>query len=161
MEFVKNFTQPDFQAKNFTPSISPSFNSFSKKKTQKMSENGEIYTAGKNFTLPLALTGWTNSTSGMFSKTVTLMETVEIDFHHTSVFPAVRFIISSSIAPHKIFFRQTGSKSPSPMDSQDLPHPNRFKIFFSNNWFTRSSSAKQFQSLLPQKWIHKILFNVH
>ena len=28
-----------------------------------MSENGEIYTAGKNFTLPLALTGWTNSTS--------------------------------------------------------------------------------------------------
>ena len=29
-----------------------------------MSENGEIYTAGKNFTLPPALTGWTNSTSG-------------------------------------------------------------------------------------------------
>ena len=29
-----------------------------------MSENGEIYTAGKNFTLPLAVTGWTNSTSG-------------------------------------------------------------------------------------------------
>ena len=28
-----------------------------------MSENGEIYTAGKNFTLPRALTGWTNSTS--------------------------------------------------------------------------------------------------
>ena len=28
-----------------------------------MSENGEIYTAGKYFTLPLALTGWTNSTS--------------------------------------------------------------------------------------------------
>ena len=28
-----------------------------------MSENGEIYTAGKNFTLPLALTAWTNSTS--------------------------------------------------------------------------------------------------
>ena len=35
-----------------------------RKKTQKMSENGEIYTAGKNFTLPPALTGWTNSTSG-------------------------------------------------------------------------------------------------
>ena len=32
MEFVKNFTPPDFQAKNFTPSISPSFNSFSDKK---------------------------------------------------------------------------------------------------------------------------------
>ena len=28
-----------------------------------MSENGEIYTAGKNFTLPPALTRWTNSTS--------------------------------------------------------------------------------------------------
>ena len=32
MEFDKNFTPPDFQAKNFTPSISPNFNSFSKKK---------------------------------------------------------------------------------------------------------------------------------
>ena len=29
-----------------------------------MSENGEIYTAGKNFTLSPAPTGWTNSTSG-------------------------------------------------------------------------------------------------
>ena len=28
-----------------------------------MSENGEIYTACKNFTLPPALTAWTNSTS--------------------------------------------------------------------------------------------------
>ena len=27
-----------------------------------MSENGEIYTAGKNFTLPPAVTAWTNST---------------------------------------------------------------------------------------------------
>ena len=64
MKFVKNFTPPDFQAKNFTPSISPNFNSFSKKKHKKMSENGEIYTAGKNFTLPPALTALTNSTSG-------------------------------------------------------------------------------------------------
>ena len=32
-----------------------------------MSENGEIYTAGKNFTLPLALTAWTNSTSDYLS----------------------------------------------------------------------------------------------
>ena len=32
-------------------------------KTQKMSENGEIYTAGKNFTLPPALTALTNSNS--------------------------------------------------------------------------------------------------
>ena len=30
-----------------------------------MSENGEIYTAGKNFTLPPALTAWTNSTSAV------------------------------------------------------------------------------------------------
>ena len=28
-----------------------------------MSENGKIYTTGKNFTLPLAVTAWTNSTS--------------------------------------------------------------------------------------------------
>ena len=28
-----------------------------------MSDTGEIYTAGKNFTLPPALTTWTNSTS--------------------------------------------------------------------------------------------------
>ena len=28
-----------------------------------MSENGEIYTADKNFTLPPTVTGWTNSTS--------------------------------------------------------------------------------------------------
>ena len=63
MEFVQNFTPPDFQAKIFTPPISPDFNSFSKKKTQKMSENGEINTAGKNFTLPPAVTAWTNSTS--------------------------------------------------------------------------------------------------
>ena len=35
MEFVQKFTPPDFQAKNFTPSISPNFNSFSGEKTQK------------------------------------------------------------------------------------------------------------------------------
>ena len=39
MEFVKKFTPPDFQAKNFTPSISPNFNSFSGKKTQKNTKN--------------------------------------------------------------------------------------------------------------------------
>ena len=64
MEFVKNFTPPDFQAKNFTPSISTNFNSFSGEKTQKMSENGETYTAGKNFTMQPAVTALTNSTSG-------------------------------------------------------------------------------------------------
>ena len=31
----KNLTLPDFQAKNFTPSISPNFNSFSEKNTKK------------------------------------------------------------------------------------------------------------------------------
>ena len=30
-----------------------------------MSENGEIYTTGKNFTLSPALTAWTNSTSAL------------------------------------------------------------------------------------------------
>ena len=34
-----------------------------KTQTQKMSEKVEIYTAGKNLTLPPAVTGWTNSTS--------------------------------------------------------------------------------------------------
>ena len=63
MEFVKKCTPPDFRAKNFTPSISPNFNSFRKKKHKKMSENGENYTAGKNFTLPPAMTALTNLTS--------------------------------------------------------------------------------------------------
>ena len=35
MEFVQNFTPLDFRVKNFTPSISPNFNSFSKKKHNK------------------------------------------------------------------------------------------------------------------------------
>ena len=35
MEFVQNFTPLDFQVKNFTSSISPNFNSFSKKKHKK------------------------------------------------------------------------------------------------------------------------------
>ena len=35
MEFVQKFTPPDFQAKSFTPSISPNFNSFSDKNTKK------------------------------------------------------------------------------------------------------------------------------
>ena len=80
MEFVQKFTLPDFQAKNFTPSISPNFNSFSGKKHKKMSENGEIYTAGKNFTLPPAVTAWTNSTSGV---TVQLSRKKEKETFHT------------------------------------------------------------------------------
>ena len=35
MEFVQKFTPPDFRAKNFTPSISPNLNSFSKRKHKK------------------------------------------------------------------------------------------------------------------------------
>ena len=62
----KKITPPDFQAKRFTPSISPIFNSFSKKKTQTMSENGDINTAGKNFTLPPAVTAVANLTSGVY-----------------------------------------------------------------------------------------------
>ena len=60
MEFVQKFTPLDFQVKNLTPSILPYFNSFRKNKTQKMSGNGEIYTAGKNFTLPPAVTNLTS-----------------------------------------------------------------------------------------------------
>ena len=65
MAFVKNFTQPNFHAKNFAPSIHL-ISAVLVRKTQKMSENGEIYTAGKNFTLPPAVTAWTNSTSGRY-----------------------------------------------------------------------------------------------
>ena len=36
MRFVQNFTPLDFQVKTFTPSISPNFNSFSKKKHKKL-----------------------------------------------------------------------------------------------------------------------------
>ena len=64
MKFVKKFTPPDSQAKNFTPLILPNFNSFGDKNT-KMSKNGEIYTAGKKFTLPPAVTALTNSISGV------------------------------------------------------------------------------------------------
>ena len=46
MEFVQNFTPPDFQVKNFTLS-----------KTQKISENGEIFTAGNKFYTPAGTDG--------------------------------------------------------------------------------------------------------
>ena len=38
-----------------------------------MSENGEIYSAGKNFTLPPALTAWTNSTSALTQQNLFLL----------------------------------------------------------------------------------------
>ena len=68
MRFVQNFTPPDFQAKNFTLSISTNFNNFSDKNTNKMSENGEIYTTGIYFTLPPAVTALTNLTSAKGKK---------------------------------------------------------------------------------------------
>ena len=73
MEFVKKFTPPDFHAKNFTPSISPNFNSVSRKKTQKISENGEIYAAGKNFTLPPVVTVVTSLTSALANNGLTAL----------------------------------------------------------------------------------------
>ena len=63
VEFVQNFTPPDFQAKNLHRQFHLILTVLVRK-TQKMSENGEIYTTGKNFTLLPALTAWTNSTSG-------------------------------------------------------------------------------------------------
>ena len=54
--------------KNFTSIFSPNFNSFGDKNTQKMSENGNIYTASKNFTLSPAVTAVTNLTSASSRK---------------------------------------------------------------------------------------------
>ena len=63
MKFVQNFTPPDFQVKNSTPSISPNFNSFSKKKHKKIVKMEKFTPLATNFTLPPGLTGWTNFTS--------------------------------------------------------------------------------------------------
>ena len=63
MKFVQNFTPPDFQAKNFTPSISPNLNSFSKKKHKKWVKMKKFTVLHKNFILPLAVTAVTNLTS--------------------------------------------------------------------------------------------------
>ena len=50
-----------------------------------MSENGEIYTAGKNFTLPPAVTAVTSSTSGMSYivpvNAVLRLSLIIIDYH--------------------------------------------------------------------------------
>ena len=91
MEFVQKFTPPDFRVKNFTLSILPYFSSFSGKKTQKLSENGEIYSAGKNFTLLPALTAWTNSTSVVTYMTLTKLES------NISQLPFVSFAIASNL----------------------------------------------------------------
>ena len=58
-----NIQKSYFQTWNLSKILHRRIFSFSKKKHKKMSENGEIYSAGKNFTLPPALTALTNSTS--------------------------------------------------------------------------------------------------
>ena len=66
MKFVQNFTPPDFQVKNFTPPISPNFNSFSKKKHKKLVKMEKFTPLATNFTLPPAVTAGTNLTSAMY-----------------------------------------------------------------------------------------------
>ena len=69
-DLSKKFTLLDFWDKNFTPLISPNFKSFGDKTQKQICENGEIYTADKNFTLPPEVTARTNSTSewaGMYN----------------------------------------------------------------------------------------------
>ena len=65
MRFVKNFTPPEFQAKNFTPLFLPNFNSPGDKNTKKMIENGDFYTASKNFTLLPVMTNLTSAVYGV------------------------------------------------------------------------------------------------
>ena len=48
MEFVQKFTPLDFQVKNFTPSILPNFNSFSKKKNKKWVKMEKFTLIAKN-----------------------------------------------------------------------------------------------------------------
>ena len=64
---IQNFTPTDFQAKNFTPQIQ-SFSDNNKKKSKICFFSGEIYTAGKSFTLPLGVTGGTNLHSAIKHK---------------------------------------------------------------------------------------------
>ena len=62
MRFVKKFTPPDFQAKDFTSVISLTFNSFCDKNT-KVSVFSRYLHYWQNFTLPAAVTAVTNLTS--------------------------------------------------------------------------------------------------
>ena len=55
-EICPKFCAAGFSGIFFTSSISPNFNNYCDKSTKKMSENGEIYTIGKKFSLPLAVT---------------------------------------------------------------------------------------------------------
>ena len=62
-EICPKFYTTGFSGIFFTSSISPNFNNYCDKSTKKMSENGEIYTIGKKFSLPLAVTAGKNFTS--------------------------------------------------------------------------------------------------
>ena len=65
-DLPKKITPPDLQAKNLHRQFYLISTVLVTKKTQKISENEEIYTAGKSFTLPSAVTALTNSTSVYF-----------------------------------------------------------------------------------------------
>ena len=63
MRLVKKFTPPDFRQKILHPYFHRISTVWVKKTPKKMSENGDIYTPSKNFTLPPAVTAVTNLTS--------------------------------------------------------------------------------------------------
>ena len=63
MTFVKNFTPPDFQAKDFTPLILLNFNSFSDKNTKKLVFLEKFTPLAKKFKLQAAVMAVTNLTS--------------------------------------------------------------------------------------------------
>ena len=65
IDLSKKIKPPDFQANNFTPLFLPNFNSPGDKNTKKMSENGDIYTASKTFTLPPVVTNLTSAVHGV------------------------------------------------------------------------------------------------
>ena len=56
MRFVNKFRPPNFCAKNFTPLISPNFNSFDDKNTNKLVKMEKFTPLAKKFTLPPAVT---------------------------------------------------------------------------------------------------------
>ena len=75
MKFFQNFTLPDFQAKNFTPQIIGRSTVLEIKSGWNVLctficivnrvVSSETYTTGKKFTLPPAVTAWTNLTSAL------------------------------------------------------------------------------------------------
>ena len=65
MRFVQNFTPPDFRLKFLHCQFHLISTVLVSIKHKKMSENGEIYTAGKTFKLLPAVTAWTNLTSAI------------------------------------------------------------------------------------------------